>query len=428
MITELRPLHEGIKRISVVVAASTPAALNGVVSALNQAEGFEVKASILDGEECLAELDRAVPDVLVTEINLPKVSGVKIAEYLSVERPEIATVILADQNSLGLFRTAMLAGAMDFLILPLPGEELTASVLRAYQLKSERRRQWEERSPGGKTDDRPAKIGKDGKAITVCGGKGGTGKSIIASLLSVYLASRTDLTAALVDFDLQFGDLAVLFDTAPRKSLLDLVPVVDELDTQLLKSACVRAEAGFDLFLAPPQVEKSELLGTDQVTKILRSLRRAYDLIINNTGPRLGEIHLDLFDASDLVLAVTTQDISSLKATAQSKGVFDKLGLNSDGFGIVVNKCDPEHPVQPQKIASSLGAPVLGTIPDLGFTALAMIEQGVLSFEGVSPSVDLAFAELAEALGRRLGFELEPLAMELSGRRKGAGWLPFSKG
>ncbi|MCB0964139.1 MAG: P-loop NTPase, partial [Acidimicrobiales bacterium] len=50
--------------------------------------------------------------------------------------------------------------------------------------------------------------------------KGGAGKSVLASNLGVLLAQRAEGTVALVDADLQFGDIAVMLKLAPQHTIV----------------------------------------------------------------------------------------------------------------------------------------------------------------------------------------------------------------
>ncbi|MCL5291160.1 MAG: response regulator [Actinobacteria bacterium] len=415
---------ESAEKIRLLVATANPSSLNVVVSMLEQYPDLEVMASALDGEECLQKLQTDQIDILLTEINLPKISGVKIAEYLSLERPDVASIILADQNSLGFFRTAMLAGAMDFLTMPVPSEELAFSVRRVYDLESERRQR---RNVESSTQSGGGHylLGKSGKVVTVCSGKGGTGKSVISAFTACFLQERASLAVALADFDLQFGDLGVLFNVHPKKSLLDLLPLIDELDSNLIKSASLRVDGGPDLFLSPPQVEKGELITTKYILRLLDVLKETYDLVVVNTGPRLSETHLDLFDASDLVIAVVNQDISSLKACAQLKSVYDRLGMPTDDLAVVVNKHAPDV-ITLEKVGESLGLVVIGALPKLSKDELEALDGGAISVEGWSSEVSRAIRDLSGAVCRKLGIDVQ-LEVERSEERRSR-WPRFFKG
>ncbi len=407
--------EESEARVRILVAARNPASLNAILSMLEQYEEFEIAESALDGEECLHKLESSQVDILLAEINLPKISGVKIAEYMSLERPDVASIILADQSTLGFFRTAMLAGAMDFLTMPIPPEELAFSIRRVHQLRSERRR----RNFGdhGSFGVGRFSIGKCGKVLTVCGGKGGTGKSTVSTLISSYLAERTRLTIALSDFDLQFGDLGVLLDVEPRKSLLDLLPLLDELDPEIVKSAALRVNGGPDLFLSPTQLEKGELIADGCIAKLVEGMKGGYDLIVANTGPRISEVHLDLFEVSDLVVVVVGRDIPSLKACAQMKSVYERLGLPSENLVALVNERDPAGELTPDRVSENLGIAVIGSIPRLNPDELGGLSERMASVKNWSASLSEVVKRISIDICRRLDLGVRLEVEEVGGRR-----------
>lgn len=415
---------ESEAKIRVLVAAKNPTSLNGILSMLEQYEDFEMVESALDGEECLQKIEAVPADVLLAEINLPKISGVKIAEYLSLERPDLATVILADQSTLGFFRTAMLAGAMDFLTMPIPAEELAFSIKRVHQLRAERRRK--NSCDTGTSGGVRLALGRCGKVVTVCGGKGGTGKSTVSALVASFLKERARLSVALADFDLQFGDLAVLYNIQPRKSLLDLLPLIDELDAGVVRSASLRLNGGPDLFLSPPQLEKSELIAEGHVAKLVEGMRETYDLIIANTGPRISEVHLDLFEVSDLVVVVVDQDIPSLKACAQVKSVYEKLGLPSESLVAVVNKFEPGGELALDKIGESLDIAVIGSIRRFRSDELEALRVGLAEVDGWSSSLLEAIKGISAEICSKLDLAVQFEAEEVGGRR--FKWLRFLRG
>lgn len=393
------------ERVKVLVAAGSSTSLNALISMVEADGSFEVVASAMDGEECLRKIGEQQVDVLLAELDLPKISGVKITEYLSLEHPRVASIILADQNGLGFFRTAMLAGAMDFLTTPVPAEELACSIKRVHQLNGERLSRssgLERLSPEGKV-----LLGKNGKTVTICGGKGGTGKSTVASFLALCLQSSEDICVGLVDFDLQFGNLGVLFDARSNKSLIDLLPIIDELDSVVLKTISNSVTPALDLYSCPVRVEKGELINRSHILRIVEVLKETYEVIVFDTGPRLSEVHLDLFELSDLLLVIVDQDLSSIKTAAQLKNVYDRLGLPSESIALVLNKYNQQRAIDVERISESVGTDVIAMLPSLSKGTIEALDFGVTSLEMLTDAELTTFSLLAGAVRERLGIPCE---------------------
>ena len=99
----------------------------------------------------------------------------------------------------------MLAGARDFLTMPVSAEEIGRSIVSV--LESEERRQMRLR---GQT----AAWGPQGSVITVFGAKGGVGKTTVAVNLAAALVQETAQSVVLVDGDNGFGDVCGMLDIA----------------------------------------------------------------------------------------------------------------------------------------------------------------------------------------------------------------------
>src|SRR5664279_2965361 len=102
-------------------------------------------------------------------------------------------------------RRAMMAGAKNYLTKPFTGDELVNAVKDAYsreqKIRSTLRAKTGVRAPG--------------KVISVFSGKGGVGKTTLAVNLAVALSRRPETRVAIVDADLQFGDVALFMNLLP---------------------------------------------------------------------------------------------------------------------------------------------------------------------------------------------------------------------
>lgn len=115
-------------RIRVIVADPSELTLLGLRQALERDPGIEVVAAVTDGEEVVARASELDPDVVVTEIDLPKLSGDKAAQRIRRELPHIGVVMLsAGEEEQPLF-DAIRAGAAAFLRKDRPPAELIDAI------------------------------------------------------------------------------------------------------------------------------------------------------------------------------------------------------------------------------------------------------------------------------------------------------------
>src|SRR3546814_3299826 len=108
-----------------ILRAEDQAMVRGALSALLGLESdIEVLGAAADGEIAWRELQRLQPDVLVTDIEMPGLSGLELAQR--VQRHELATkvVIVTTFARAGFLRRALDAGVSGYLLKDAPAEDL----------------------------------------------------------------------------------------------------------------------------------------------------------------------------------------------------------------------------------------------------------------------------------------------------------------
>ena len=117
-----------------VVLAEDQAMVLGALAALLELEGdIEVIAKAANGRDALRASEKLVPDVLVTDIEMPGLTGLEVAAALKTSRPAVRTVILTTFARPGYLRRALDAGAFGYLLKDRPASELADAVRRVNQ-------------------------------------------------------------------------------------------------------------------------------------------------------------------------------------------------------------------------------------------------------------------------------------------------------
>jgi len=184
-----------------------------------------VVSTALSADSGIDEVRRLVPDVVLMDINMPGRDGIKATEVLVNEPPHAAVVLMSVQDDREYLRRAMQAGAREFLVKPFSGDELVAALRRVHQLELVKRQHQVPESPTAvlrvaRADAEPEEPAdkRPGVITLVFSGKGGVGKSMLAINVAATLVKETQSRVALVDFDLQFGDIGVLLIRAATSS------------------------------------------------------------------------------------------------------------------------------------------------------------------------------------------------------------------
>jgi two-component system response regulator DesR len=117
-----------------VLLAEDQAMVRGALSALLGLEAdIEVLAAVADGETAWRELQRLQPDVLVTDIEMPGLTGLELAQR--IQRHELATkvVIVTTFARAGFLRRALDAGVLGYLLKDAPAEDLAEALRKVHR-------------------------------------------------------------------------------------------------------------------------------------------------------------------------------------------------------------------------------------------------------------------------------------------------------
>ena len=92
--------------------------------------GFEICCEAHDGKEALEKLDEFYPDVVLTDITMPYLNGLELAETITRDYPEISIILITGNNEFEYARKAVKIGVCDYIVKPFEKEELILSLLK----------------------------------------------------------------------------------------------------------------------------------------------------------------------------------------------------------------------------------------------------------------------------------------------------------
>ncbi len=129
----MNPSKDDRKTIRVVLAEDQGMVL-GALAALLEIEGdITVVAQCRDGSEALKSVLAQKPDVLITDIEMPKMTGLEVAGELKRRRIATRVIILTTFARAGYLRRALDAGASGYLLKDMRAEKLAEAVRRVQQ-------------------------------------------------------------------------------------------------------------------------------------------------------------------------------------------------------------------------------------------------------------------------------------------------------
>lgn len=116
--------------VSVMIAQNETAALDTVTEIVSLcAPHIYVTGTSEDGLEMLQLLETQVPDILITDIEMPGLSGSDLIQYVSTWYPSVRIVILSNCSNFEYIRTAIRFKVKDYLLRPVSKKELSSALL-----------------------------------------------------------------------------------------------------------------------------------------------------------------------------------------------------------------------------------------------------------------------------------------------------------
>jgi pilus assembly protein CpaE len=403
----------GSEKIRVLIVDDIAETRENIRKLLQFENDVEVVGAARTGREAIELSVEVNPDVVLMDINMPDMDGITATEAIRKRNPAIQIVILSVQGDPNYMRRAMLAGARDFLTKPPMLDELSAAIHRAGQMAKDEKVKATVAAPqmpgtGSLHITRGGLSATYGKVIVVYSPKGGAGCTTVATNLAIALHNE-DTPAALVDGNLQFGDVAVFLNEQGKNTILDLAPRADELDPDIVSEVMVtHTTSGVKVLAAPSRPEQAEDVTGEQFGKVLNYLREIYSYIIVDTSSYLTDVVLAALDQADIVILLTTQDIPSVKSVRAFLALTDGMKIQRQRILFVMNRYDKRISITPEKIGESLRKEISGVIPFDEKIVINSINRGVpFILDNKTQPVGRAILALAETVHQLISkFEL----------------------
>lgn len=330
-------------------------------------EEIQIVGEAADGEEAVRLAEKLLPDVILMDINMPALDGISATELISVRFPSISIIIMSVQGEQEYLKKAMVAGAREYMVKPFSSDELTGTIRRVYELEQKRRRTGDAAGAGDRK--------KEPQVVTVFSTKGGVGKTTIVTNLAVSLLQESRQKVVIVDLDLQFGDVAVMLNVVPKRTITELIQDIGQMDAELMEKYLVAHSSGVKVLPCPTRPEYAELITGGHVEKIIEILKQSYDYIVIDTPPFFHETTLTALDQSSQILVVVGLDLPTIKNVKLSLEVLETLHQKGK-VKMVLNRSSSDIGIRCEDMEESLGLKVVSHIPSDGRVAVAAVNKG----------------------------------------------------
>ena len=264
-----------------------------------------------------------------------------------------------------------------------------------------------------------------------------TASSVGKTLIGVNMASelaRQGYRVCLVDYDLQFGDVANYLHIQVERSVKDVLETMNSRPDVPLQDCLTQYRYGmisFDVVPAPGFLDEAYNISADDCRRLIEKLRLLYDYVIIDTTSMFSVLNLAMLDLSTIVTFLGVVDfIPTIKNMKIGNDTLRTLNYDTNKIRLVLNRSDAKTRISMEDVEQLLGGGFYHILPNDFKAASESIVTGIPLVLGGSDSV-LA-TEIRKLISRYTNRAYEEDAglsafddEGENGRRKSSGW--FSK-
>jgi pilus assembly protein CpaE len=361
--------------------------------------------------------------VMIAGPSLGTRTGLRRLTQLHRETPSTSIVLAFDDRPDATLRDIIQVGADDVIELPADDTSIKGAIKRALELADKR---WSpSSSPSQMVVSAQGGARPLGKVFTVCSATGGCGKTFYATNIALLLSQLPNTRVALVDLDLQFGEVSTALRLHPNFTIYDVLKAEESEEGVDLSSHLgeflVDYEGRFSVLAAPKDPAQADRITPMEVTKVIEVLRTHYDYVVVDTPTALAETVLAAFDLSEHLFVMCTLDLPSVRNLGMFLQTLQKLRVSSDNVSLILNKVEKDVGISVDQITKlfpqgfqsrlpytkdvsksvNIGKPILMSFPETEVARnLAMGMRDFLPEE----SRDLVVHTNASGNGHKFGF------------------------
>jgi pilus assembly protein CpaE len=229
---------------------------------------------------------------------------------------------------------------------------------------------------------------KSGEVISVTRAKGGMGASTLAAHLALALCEKPhrrdpEKQVALLDLDLQFGDLALMLDLEPNGEMAEIIRNPSRLDGALLRASMMRHKSGLFVLPAPGEFVPLDALPVAAAVKLIELAREEFDFVVFDLPLAVPQWLEAVLQHTDQLYVVSQLNVAAIRQTRRLLDLIKEEGHYDLPVSVVLNRYVwrfTERGRLKQSIRA-LGQPIDHYVPEDAALALEAVNRGTPLFE-----------------------------------------------
>lgn len=324
----------------VVLVEPGEAMLTRLAGAIRETPDFELVASYQEAEAAAGRSNVFQPDLFLLDVEHEE--NLAVLPQLIALFPQALVLGFMSVWQSSTVERVQQAGALGCIMAPFQGVD----VLNAIALYKRRGRAGLSRN------------------LAFFSPKGCAGRSTLATVLAVELAQKSGETVAIIDADLQFGDLAMFFDVCPEHNVVEAAHDIRLLSPYTLAPYFYPVEKNVWLLSGSVRPEHAELVEADRLIDVIRMAGSLFRYVLVDLPAGFNPISLALaeFADTDFLLSMLNggQEIRHMRRSMQLFDMWQSYGKRVYPLFGKVTPCTPE---KKKRIELEFGGEVAGIFP-----------------------------------------------------------------
>lgn len=216
------------------------------------------------------------------------------------------------------------------------------------------------------------------KVITIYSNKGGIGKTTIATNLATELAKTTRDKVALIDLNLQLGDVSTFMNLNPSFDVGYVIKnMITKKDEAILNAFEKYKDTSLYILSDPSYIEQSESIAPQHIDNLFKVLKRVFSYIIIDMSSNIDPNSLKILDNSDWILFTTIVNIPAIRNTQRCLNLFKSRRYPAEKIKIILNRYMENDEIKVEDIETTLGEKIYWKVPNNYFSIMESINKGV---------------------------------------------------
>lgn len=265
----------------------------------------------------------ASPRMVVVDLANSEVPLSDVDELLSVCGPNVVVIVIGEENDIALYRDLLLLGVADYVVKPVTTEVLRRII--SVRLGN---------NPQNKQGQRV------GKVICVTGARGGVGTTTFVSNLGWMLSEESGRRAAIVDLDLQYGAVNMMYGLKKSNGFMEVLKNPHRIDGLFLdRTLSKKSEKLFVLSTEEP-LEDDTSFDPDALDAVLEILGQRFHYVIIDLPRRPGPIYRRVLERSAVRIIMANATLTSVRDSIRISMLIGREDLGQRAF-LVMNHTTP---------------------------------------------------------------------------------------